>query len=115
MIELVQSSLAAQYGAALSMLRGCLEQAEGSVWQAAVGWLVSVLAHRLPRAVLRRSVSLHERAIVPPAALARGELQLPRPLPGQPHRPRRVRGGNFGTCSKSSISGKEKVSATIDD
>jgi hypothetical protein len=37
MIDLVRSSVASQYGAALAMLRGCVDRADGAAWVAPVG------------------------------------------------------------------------------
>jgi len=37
MIDLVRSSVTSQYGAALAMLRGCLDRADGSAWVAPSG------------------------------------------------------------------------------
>jgi hypothetical protein len=37
MIDLVRWSVASQYGAALSMLRGCIDRADASAWLAPVG------------------------------------------------------------------------------
>src|SRR4051812_32867335 len=37
MIDLVRSSVASQYGAALAMLRGCVDRADASAWLAPVG------------------------------------------------------------------------------
>ena len=37
MLKMIQDSLVGQYGAALKMLRGCLDGADSRVWHAAVG------------------------------------------------------------------------------